>query len=135
MDNYRLRPSPAGSPDGFGPPTLDTEVLNLRLARATSATIRESAQRRGQRLIVGGFAITLVGVAMYCVGCLGGTPGLELGAALLSGEARIVLPFMAIGGGSLIWGAGAMVFFAGALEAAEPRMPAASSLAESRDPR
>jgi len=77
-------------------------------------------QRRGKLLIVAGWAISIVGVVLYCVACFAAGSSAELGAMLTENVVPFARATLAvIGAGTLLWLVGSVTFLKGALDADE----------------
>ncbi|MBI3072590.1 MAG: hypothetical protein HYY84_10790 [Deltaproteobacteria bacterium] len=81
----------------------------------------EVAQRRGKRLIVGGFAVMIVGIILYCTACFAGGVSAEIADILLQNAipfGRIALAV--IGVGVVLWLVGSFQYLKGAMDADAP---------------
>lgn len=82
-------------------------------ARADLAQQTDAAQRmrRGQRLVIGGFVVAVVGIVAYCVACLGAAMSQDLGTALLQSPGWLAGPMLGvIGFGTLLWLVGSFMY-------------------------
>lgn len=71
---------------------------------ASPAQLGEAAQRRGKRLIYAGFAITILGVVLYCLVCFAGGMNVELGDVLLQNSVPFTrVTLVILGLGTLSW--------------------------------
>ncbi len=77
--------------------------------------------RRGRRLVVSGFAVTVLGIVAYCLTCFTASPG---GAARPAGDPAWLLGACLglIGLGTLLWLIGSVQFFSGAMDS-DPAAP------------
>lgn len=86
----------------------------------TPASRAESLQRSGNRLVVSGFVITVVGVVAYCAACFAGGMDAELGDLMFQNAVPFAQATLAILGlGTVVWLVGSITYLRGAMEAAE----------------
>lgn len=86
----------------------------------TKATRAESLQRTGRRLILAGFAVTCVGVILYCGVCFAGGVDADMGDILLANTVPLARATLAVLGlGTLVWLAGSFAYLRGAMDADE----------------
>lgn len=81
--------------------------MHRRFARAFRRWESEEAQRSGQRTLVAGCLLTLLGVAAFATLLEGGLPG-----ARDTDPASLAWALALIGPGAIIWGIGARQFLA-----------------------
>ncbi|MEW6278301.1 MAG: hypothetical protein AB1758_06745, partial [Candidatus Eremiobacterota bacterium] len=71
--------------------------------------------RRGQRLVISGFVVAIVGIIGYCVTCLSAAVSQDLGSYLVENPGPLVGPALGtIGLGTLLWLVGSFLYLAGA---------------------
>lgn len=115
-------------------PTVLTPPGSVRLhfgrrgprSRAVERARPEDRQRLGKLLVVAGWIVAMVGVAVYCVASFAAESDAGLAAILLDGAipaARAGL--LVIGGGTLMWLVGSVLHLNASLDVAdgEPREP------------
>jgi hypothetical protein len=78
----------------------------------------EAMQRNGKALVVAGWAVTLIGVVLYCATTFAGGVDADMGELLTKNVvpfARATLAVMGIG--TALWLAGSFVYLKGAMDA------------------
>ncbi len=83
----------------------------------------EQRMRRGQRLVISGFAVAVVGIVAYCVASFTIGANLEPGSALMESPGWLVGPTLGmIGLGTLLWLVGSFVYLNGVMDS-DPNGP------------
>jgi hypothetical protein len=95
----------------------------------TPATLADRRQRSGERMIVGGFAIAIVGVVAYCLASFAAGINSTVDGILFNNDVPFVrATLVVLGVGTLVWLAGSITYLKGALEADEDAGPDGESL-------
>ncbi|MCK6527443.1 hypothetical protein L6R50_07715 [Myxococcota bacterium] len=106
------RPSPGEVRGGDG-----ESVVRSRVTRVQAYAKAEQSMRRGKRLVIGGFAVAVIGIVGYCVACIGAGLSQDVGAYFLGNPALLVGPALAtIGLGTLLWLVGSFFYLTGAMD-------------------
>lgn len=110
-------------------PTVLTSPGSVRLhpgrreappAAAVARARREARQRLGKVLVVAGWGIAVLGVAIYCVASFAAAPEADLAAILLHGAIPAARGGLAvIGAGTLVWLVGSILHLNASLDAAD----------------
>lgn len=95
----------------------DEAVAEAAPSKAELYALAEQRMRHGQRLVMGGFVVAVLGIVAYCVVCLSASVGLEVGSTASEGSAWLVGPTLGvIGLGTLLWLVGSFNYFNGAMD-------------------
>jgi hypothetical protein len=90
-------------------------------AAADIHAVAEVRMRRGKRLVIGGFAVTVVGIIAYCLACFYASQYLATGS--LERAWWFVAPSLGVLGlGTLLWLVGSFLFLSGAMDS-DPEGP------------
>lgn len=77
----------------------------------------ESLQRNGRRLVVLGYAVTVVGIVLYCLACFAGGLRADIGDLLLNNAVPFARATLAVlGVGTAMWIVGSFTYLRGAME-------------------
>ncbi|KAA0232303.1 MAG: hypothetical protein EDR02_18065 [Actinobacteria bacterium] len=77
----------------------------------------EGMMRRGKRLVISGFAVSLVGIIGYCVVSLSASINEDVGASFLQNPGPLVGPALVVLGlGTLLWLVGSFLYLRGAMD-------------------
>lgn len=80
----------------------------------------ESLQRRGKRMVVAGFVVTIACVVVYCAVTFAGGMSADMGDILFRNAAPAARATLAVLGlGTLVWLVGSFTYLRGALDADE----------------
>lgn len=80
----------------------------------------ESLQRNGKRMVFTGFAITILGVLLYCAVSFAEGANVDMGDVLLRNAAPLTRATLAVLGiGTLIWLIGSFTYLRGMMDADE----------------
>ena len=92
--------------------------LQSPLQRAESKTPHaDSLQRNGRRMVVAGYAVTIVSVVLYCLACFSGGFSADMGDLLLQNAVPFARGTLALlGVGTFIWLVGSFAYLRGAME-------------------
>lgn len=90
------------------------------VATDTSATRADRHQRAGERMILAGFVIAIVGVVAYCVASFAAGMSPAMDDILFRNDVPFVrATLVVLGVGTLVWLAGSIRYLKGALDADE----------------
>ena len=80
----------------------------------------ESMQRRGKRMILAGFVITIAAVILYCAVCFAGGIDADMGDLLFKNGVPFARGMLGVMGlGTLVWLVGSFTYLRGAMDAEE----------------
>ncbi|HMU37884.1 MAG TPA: hypothetical protein PKE31_02635 [Pseudomonadota bacterium] len=80
----------------------------------------ESMQRRGRKMVIAGFVITIAGVVAYCAATFAGGMNVDMGDLLFRNADPFALSTLGILGiGTLSWLVGSLTYLRGAMDADE----------------
>ncbi len=84
-------------------------------------SVAERRMRRGTRLVISGFVVTIAGIIAYCLACFGAAQNVTAGS--LEEAGWFVTPALGVLGlGTLLWLVGSFLFLSGALDS-DPEGP------------
>lgn len=77
----------------------------------------EALQRNGRRLVVVGYAVTVIGIVLYCLACFTGGLSADMGDLLLKNAVPFAHSTLAVlGVGTATWIVGSFIYLRGAME-------------------
>ncbi len=101
----------------MGHAKTDAEKAVAAASKAEIYAAAEQQMRRGQRLVISGFVVAVLGIIAYCVICLSAAVNQELGSSLLESPGWLAgSTFGIIGLGTLLWLAGSFIYLNGAMD-------------------
>lgn len=90
-------------------------------AKSDMLAAAERRMRRGKRLVIGGFVVTVAAIIGYCLACFGASQNAT--AASLDHAGWFVAPALGVLGlGTLLWLIGSFLFLSGAMDS-DPEGP------------